>query len=382
MRVKSRAPRRLVLLGPPGCGKGTQAVRLSFELGIPAISTGDILRAQQEADTLHGGQLRFYLDRGELVPDSLVIDIIRHRLQDPDTKKGFILDGFPRTGGQGVALDSMLEELHRPIEVAIYLKIAAPALVERLRHRNATEQRSDDRPQVVAHRIEVYLTQTAPLIDYYRRTGRLLEVDADRTPDEVYRSILAQILDGTAGTAGAGDEAAIVTPRLRLILLPAEAVRKLLAGDRQAAEMIVGLPIPADFGGPQDERFLRLQLERMERLPAEPGWTVRLMVAQSESTVIGSIGFHGPPALVGRAEIGYTVFQAWRRQGYALEAVRALIGWAAAQRTPSVFLSISPTNVASLAIARRLDFRQVGEQQDEVDGLELVFELALAQPET
>ena len=120
----------------------------------------------------------------------------------------------------------------------------------------------------------------------------------------------------------------------------------------------------------------------MERLPAQPGWTARLMVAQAGSTVIGSIGFHGPPALVGRAEIGYTVFPAWRRQGYAIEAVGALIGWAAGQRVPSVFLSISPTNLASLAIARRLGFRQVGEQQDEVDGLELVFELPLTEPET
>jgi adenylate kinase len=179
-----------VLLGPPGSGKGTQATRLSRELGIPAISTGDILRAQQEVDSVHGGELRRYLDRGELVPDSLVIDIIRHRLQDPDTASGFILDGFPRTGGQGEALDSMLEGLARPIEAAIYLAIATGALVERLRHRNVIEQRSDDRPEVVAHRIEVYLAQTTPLIDYYRRDRRLLEIAADRAPQEVYRSIV------------------------------------------------------------------------------------------------------------------------------------------------------------------------------------------------
>jgi adenylate kinase len=190
MQVSERTPRRLVLLGPPGSGKGTQATRLSRELGIPAISTGDILRAQQEVDSVHGGELRRYLDRGELVPDSLVIDIIRHRLQDPDTASGFILDGFPRTGGQGEALDSMLDQLLRPIEAAIYLAIAARALVERLRHRNVIEQRSDDRPEVVAHRIEVYLAQTTPLIEYYRRDGRLLEIAADRAPQEVYRSIL------------------------------------------------------------------------------------------------------------------------------------------------------------------------------------------------
>jgi adenylate kinase len=190
MQVSVRTPRRLVLLGPPGSGKGTQATRLSRELGIPAISTGDILRAQQEVDSVHGDELRRYLDRGELVPDSLVIDIIRHRLQDPDTASGFILDGFPRTGAQGEALDSMLKELVRPIEAAIYLAIAARALVERLRHRNVIEQRSDDRPEVVAHRIEVYLAQTTPLIEYYRRDLRLLEIAADRAPQEVYQSIL------------------------------------------------------------------------------------------------------------------------------------------------------------------------------------------------
>jgi adenylate kinase len=190
MQMSVRTPRRLVLLGPPGSGKGTQATRLSRELGIPAISTGDILRAQQEVDSVHGGELRRYLDRGELVPDSLVIDIIRHRLQDPDTASGFILDGFPRTGAQGEALDSMLKELVRPIEAAIYLAIAARALVERLRHRNVIEQRSDDRPEVVAHRIEVYLAQTTPLIEYYRRDLRLLEIAADRAPQEVYQSIL------------------------------------------------------------------------------------------------------------------------------------------------------------------------------------------------
>ena len=188
-----QAPRRLVLLGPPGSGKGTQAARLSLELRIPAISTGDILRAQQ-ADTARGGELRDYLDRGELVPDRLVIDIIRHRLQDEDTAPGFILDGFPRTSAQAVALDSTLGELERPIQRVIYLAIPASALVERLKHRNLIEQRSDDRPEVVAHRIEVYVAQTAPLIDYYRRDGRLLEVDGSQDAWAVHRAILRRIL--------------------------------------------------------------------------------------------------------------------------------------------------------------------------------------------
>ncbi|HSO93509.1 MAG TPA: adenylate kinase [Candidatus Dormibacteraeota bacterium] len=376
--MTSEAGRQLVLLGPPGSGKGTQAARLSLELGIPAISTGDILRAQQ-ADTAHGAELRRYLDRGELVPDSLVIEIIRHRLDDEDTARGFILDGFPRTTAQALALDSMLARLRRPIQAAIYLAMAAPALIERLRHRNAIEQRSDDRPDVVAHRIDVYLAQTAPLIDYYRRDSRLLEVDGGGLPEAVYRSILERIATPASPLAARQAEV-LETARLRLLLLSPDAIRRLLAGDRQSAEQIVGLPLPSYFGGPADETFLRLQLQRIERLPAAPGWTVRLIVTRKEPAIIGSAGFHGPPALVGRAEIGYTVFPPWRGQGYATEAVRALIGWATEKGAPSVFLSISPGNQASLAIARRLDFRLVGEQEDEVDGRELVFELPLAGP--
>ena len=323
--MSGRACSRLVLLGPPGSGKGTQAARLAAELRVPAISTGEILRAQQVRDGRHADELRRYLDRGELVPDSLVIEIIRHRLGDPDTAAGFILDGFPRTGAQGEALDAMLAELQRPIERTVYLKIGAAALLERLRRRNALEQRSDDRPEVVGHRIEVYLAQTAPLIDYYRRSGRLSEVDGDRTPEEVHSSILSQIRAGDDDGPGGGAWV-VRSARLDLVLLKAEAIRRLLAGDRDLAESIAGLPIPPDFGGPRDEIFLRLQLLRIERLPRRPGWTVRLMVRREDGIVIGSIGFHGPPELVGRAEIGYTVFPPYRRLGYAIEGVRALLG--------------------------------------------------------
>ncbi len=368
-------PTHLVMLGPPGSGKGTQAARLSADMGIPAISTGDILRAQEQADSAHHGQLRRYLDRGELVPDELVIDIIRHRLSDPDTVNGFILDGFPRTAAQAEALDAMLEALHHPIDVAIYLSIPAATLLERLGHRH----RPDDRPEVVRHRIEVYLEQTAPLIDYYRRTGRLLEIGADRSPDEVYASLTAGL--AARGPAdSSGYDAPILTPRLRLVLLPLEAVAALLAGDRRTAERVVGLTIPEDFGVDADRYFLTLQKERLEELPERRAWMVRLMILRTTGTVIGSIGFHGPPETLGRAEIGYTVFPPWRRQGYATEGVRALVEWAAGQGCPSVYLSIGPGNEPSLKIAERLGFRQVGEQVDEIDGLELVFELPLAPP--
>ncbi|MDQ6709289.1 MAG: adenylate kinase [Candidatus Dormibacteraeota bacterium] len=368
-------PTHLVLLGPPGSGKGTQAARLSAELSIPAISTGDILRAQEQADSAHGGELRRYLDRGELVPDELVIDIIRHRLTDPDTAKGFILDGFPRTRAQGAALDAMLEALRRPIDAAIYLSIPPTSLLERLRHRH----RSDDRPEVVRHRIEVYLEQTAPLIDYYRRRGRLLELDADRSPEEVYASLTAG-LAAVAPADRSGHDATILTPRLQLVLLPLEAIAALLAGDRETAGRLVGLTIPEDFGTDADHHFLTLQKQRLEELPERRAWMARLIVLRTAGTVIGSIGFHGPPELLGRAEIGYTVFPPWRRHGYATEGVRALVAWAARQGCPSVFLSIGPGNDPSLKIAARLGFRQVGEQVDEIDGLELVFELPLTPP--
>lgn len=377
----SLAPLHLVLLGPPGSGKGTQAIRLSQALGIPAISTGDILRAQLRAASAHGDQLQRYLDRGELAPDTLVIEIIRHRLGDPDMVNGFILDGFPRTGAQGEALDLMLEGLHRPIDAVVYLAIPATALTERLGHRygSGPVPRTDDRPEIARHRMEVYLAQTAPLIEYYRRGCRLVTVDGAGTPDQVYLAIRAG-LGLSDSNVGSDDATAIVSERLRLQLLGPEAIRALLAGDRPTAERLTGVPIPPDFGRVEDRPFLEVQLRRIEQMPQGQAWMVRLIRLRRSGAVIGSIGFHGPPALLGRAEMGYTVFEPWRRHGYALEAVQALLDWATRQGAPSVFLSIGPTNAASLAIARRLGFRQVGEQMDEVDGRELVFELPLPNP--
>src|SRR2546430_4118646 len=135
----------LVLLGPPGSGKGTQAARMTAKYGIPAIATGDILRGQVDAGTPLGQLVRSYLDRGELVPDQLVVDIIRHRLSEPDTEAGFILDGFPRTVPQAQALDTMLAELDRPLDAVLYLQVEGPALRERLDHRH----RRGDRPHFV-----------------------------------------------------------------------------------------------------------------------------------------------------------------------------------------------------------------------------------------
>jgi adenylate kinase len=179
----------LVLLGPPGSGKGTQAARLTAKYGIPSIATGDILRAQVDAGTPLGMRVKAYLDRGELVPDSLVVDIIRHRLTDPDTQHGFILDGFPRTVPQAQALDGLLAELQRPLDAVIYLQVDARSLLDRLGQRAEVDQRSDDRPDVIAHRIEVFLDQTAPLIDYYRGRSKLRLIDGTQPPEAVARAI-------------------------------------------------------------------------------------------------------------------------------------------------------------------------------------------------
>ena len=184
----------LVLLGPPGSGKGTQAARLTEKYRIPAIATGDILRAQVEAGTPQGQRVKSYLDRGELVPDQLVVDIIRHRLSQPDTEAGFILDGFPRTVPQAQALDAMLSELQRPLDAVLYLQVDRQALLDRLGQRH----RQDDRPDIADHRIDVFLDQTAPLIGYYRDQGKLRLIDGARPPelvaaaiDDVIRSLVA-----------------------------------------------------------------------------------------------------------------------------------------------------------------------------------------------
>jgi adenylate kinase len=187
----------LVLLGPPGSGKGTQAARLTAKYGIPAIATGDILRAQADSGTPLGQQARSYLDRGELVPDRLVVDIIRHRLSEPDTEAGFILDGFPRTVPQAQALDAMLAELQRPLDAVLYLEVDPAALRERLDQRH----RRDDRPEIVDHRIDVFLEQTAPLIGYYRDHGKLRLIDGAQPPERVAAAI-DDVIGSLVGSSG------------------------------------------------------------------------------------------------------------------------------------------------------------------------------------
>lgn len=179
----------LVMLGPPGAGKGTQAARLTAAYGIVHIATGDIFRAQAQLETPMGRRVKLFLDRGELVPDELAIHIIRERLSQPDARHGFVLDGFPRTVPQAEALDALLLELDRPLDAVLYLEVDRDALLERLRQRAAIERRSDDRPDVIAHRIDVYREQTAPLIEYYRRQDKLKVIDGGQPPERVAEAI-------------------------------------------------------------------------------------------------------------------------------------------------------------------------------------------------
>lgn len=167
--------------------------------------------------------------------------------------------------------------------------------------------------------------------------------------------------------------APIRTERLDLVPLAPEAVSALIAGNRGEAERILGLSLPAEFPNAGDlAGFLPIQLKRMEAEPHRREWMARLMVGEDEGAV-GHCGFHGPPHTIGRAEIGYTVFSQYRGRGYAKEAARGLVDWAFEQGEREVYATVSPNNAPSLAVVRRLGFTQVGTQEDEVDGLELVF---------
>jgi ribosomal-protein-alanine N-acetyltransferase len=168
--------------------------------------------------------------------------------------------------------------------------------------------------------------------------------------------------------------APITTPRLALVPLEPEAIRHLIAGDRAEAERVVGRTLPAEFPNSDDlEGFLPVQLSRMEAMPNRTEWMARLMIESATGEVVGHCGFHGPPDVIGRAEIGYTVFVDFRGRGFAKETAQGLVDWAFAQGQHEVFASVSPDNAASLAVVRAVGFIQVGTQEDEVDGLELVF---------
>jgi adenylate kinase len=177
---------RLIFLGAPGAGKGTQAQILAESLGIPHISTGDILRAEVKDQTELGLQAKSYMNKGELVPDSLILDMIRGRLSQSDAiSAGWILDGFPRNVAQAEFLDKLLAEIQQNYNFAINLNVPQERLVERLLNRATIQNRPDDTEEVIRRRLVIYDEQTAPLIDYYQKKGVFREVDGDRELAEV-----------------------------------------------------------------------------------------------------------------------------------------------------------------------------------------------------
>ncbi len=168
---------RLLLIGPPGAGKGTQAQRLSEALGVPAISTGDIFRMHLRQETELGRQAKAFMDAGDNVPDSLTNDLVRDRLSQPDAAAGFLLDGYPRTIDQVRALDEFLAEHGASMDAVVELVAEPDIVVERLKKRALDQGRADDDEAVVRHRLEVYAEQTAPLIGVYAERGQLAKVD-------------------------------------------------------------------------------------------------------------------------------------------------------------------------------------------------------------
>jgi adenylate kinase len=197
--------KRLLLLGPPGAGKGTQAVRLVERLGIPQISTGDMLRAAVAAGSEVGRKAKSYMDAGKLVPDAVVIGVAEERLGRPDAKQGFILDGFPRTVAQAEALDRMLPKLGVGLERCVALQVDEEQLVKRLLRRAEIEGRSDDNEGAIRQRMREYREKTEALIAYYRERGVLREVDGVGTLDEVAQRI-ERALDGAGIARGTGSE--------------------------------------------------------------------------------------------------------------------------------------------------------------------------------
>ncbi len=212
----------IVLLGAPGAGKGTQAKMITEKYGIPQISTGDILRAAVANGTQLGLEAKKFMDAGDLVPDSVVIGLVKDRLAEPDTASGFILDGFPRTVAQAEALDTELASLGKAIEAAVAVEVEPEIIVDRLTSRRTCKdcgaittvsalvggacpvcggevyQRDDDNETTVRNRLDVYAKSTAPLVDYYRSKGVLVEIDGDRPVDVVFDDVVTALEAATA----------------------------------------------------------------------------------------------------------------------------------------------------------------------------------------
>lgn len=184
---------RMLIIGPPGAGKGTQAVRISEKLGVPAISTGDIFRANIKGQTALGQEAKSYIDAGDLVPDSVTNRMVRDRLAETDTADGFLLDGYPRNAAQVEELDTILAELDQELDVVLKLTADRDELVQRLLGRAQKEGRTDDTEDVIRHRLDVYDAETAAVVDLYDQRGIVREVDGLGSVDEVSERILTAL---------------------------------------------------------------------------------------------------------------------------------------------------------------------------------------------
>jgi adenylate kinase len=227
---------KLILLGPPGAGKGTQAQRLVKKHGIVQLSTGDMLRAAVAAGTPIGRRAKDIMARGELVPDDVVVAIVADRIDQPDARKGFILDGFPRTVPQAVALDRMLSAKGMKLDWVIELKVDANILHDRIANRVAETKargealRPDDNPDVLRRRIEAYRDQTAPLVDYYRSQGVLGSVNG-MAPIAQVADTIDRLLDSAPPAKPTGKKAVSKTVALKRTVATKAAASK--GGGRQ-----------------------------------------------------------------------------------------------------------------------------------------------------
>ena len=177
----------ILILGPQGAGKGTQAKRIAEEYGIAHIATGDMLRASlADGDPLG---VKRILDQGLLVPDDVMVELIRSRLAEPDAEDGFVLDGFPRTMAQAEALDATLREIDRPLDLVLELRVPDEVAVERLRRRAELEGRPDDTPEAIRRRLRLYHEETEPLVEYYRSRGNVVGIHGDRSENAVFAEI-------------------------------------------------------------------------------------------------------------------------------------------------------------------------------------------------
>ncbi|MCI1635304.1 adenylate kinase [Bifidobacterium sp.] len=184
---------RLLIMGPQGVGKGTQAELLAKHFDIPAISTGDIFRYNLKNSTPLGLEAKKFMNKGLLVPDELTNNIVKDRLAQEDVAKGWILDGYPRNAEQVEALDAILEELGTPLDAAVALTADRPVLMERMTKRAEIEARADDTPEAIAKRLDVYEHETAPILDIYRNRGKLVEVDGVGEIAEISATIISKL---------------------------------------------------------------------------------------------------------------------------------------------------------------------------------------------